>query len=146
MVNTILTLTQVVDVMVNYLYEALCRYDTHLCNTGYMKQSEVNKLLLLCAVQRLVDCDFRGLVSKDDYNLINDVMYKLYGSSCLIPYPDYYNNKTKRIMYTCSISELAHRVDRLEQEGTGGIPIELEDKEIIIPNTPIETVDDIDIS
>jgi hypothetical protein len=72
-------------------------------------------------------------------------MYKLYGSSCLIPYPDYYNNKTKRIMYTCSISELAHRVDRLEQEGTGGTPIDLQDKEIVIPGDFIEEIEDVDI-
>lgn len=134
--------------MVNYLYEALCKYDRRLCNVGYMKQSEVNKLLLLCAVQRLVDCDFRGLMNKADYALINKVMYSLYGTSCLLPYPDYYNNKTKRIMYTCSISELAHRVSRLEENGTGGgtsIDLDEYDKDIIVPGELVEQVDDIDI-
>lgn len=131
--------------MVNYIYDSLCRYFGHLCNTGYMKQSEVNKLFLLTAIQKLVDCDFRGLVSKDDYNLINSVLYKLYGTSCLIPYPDYYNNNNKRIMYTCSISELAHRVERLEKEGSGTGPIDLPDKEVLVPGDSIEEVDDIDI-
>lgn len=133
--------------MVNYIYDALCKYFNHLCNTGYMKQSEVNKLFLLTIIQKLIDCDFRGLVSEDDYDLINSVLYKMYGTSCLIPYPDYYNSNNKRIMYTCSISELAHRVERLEsQEGNGGgLPIDLQDKDIVIPGNFVEEVDDIDI-
>jgi hypothetical protein len=110
-----------------------------------MKQSEVNKIFLLTAIQKLIDCDFRGLVSKDDYNLNNNVLYNLYGTSCLTPYPDYYNNDNKRIMYTCSISELAHRVERLEKDGTDGLPVELQDREIVIPGDFIENVDDIDI-
>lgn len=131
--------------MVNYIYDALCRYFGHLCNTGYMKQSEVNKLFLLTIIQKLIDCDFRGLVSEDDYDLINSVLYKLYGTSCLIPYPDYYNSNNKRIMFTCSISELVHRVERLEKEGSGGAPIDLQDKDIVIPGDFVEEVDDIDI-
>lgn len=133
--------------MVNYLYEVLCKYFNHLCNVGYAKQSEVNKLLLLYAIQKLVDCDFRGLVNEDDYNSINDVLYKLYGTSCLIPYPDYYNDKTQRIMYTCSISELVHRVERLEQGGVDGGTIEIDDKDIVVPgNLTEDDIDDIDFS
>ena len=135
--------------IINYTYDALCRYFTHLCNVGYMKQSEVNKLLILTTIQRLVDCDFRGCLTKEDYNNINDALYNLYGTSCLIPYPDYFNNKHNRVMYRCSISELAHRVDRLEnQEGEGGtLPQDLLNKKIVIPADEDETeVDDIDIS
>ena len=132
---------QIVDVMVNYLYETLCKYFGHLCNTGYMKQSEVNKVLFLCAIQKLIDCDFRGFLDEQDYDLISKALYKLYGTSCLLPYPDYYNNKTKRIMYTCSISELEHRVRRLENEGTGGLPIDLQDKDIVVPGDYVEEVD-----
>lgn len=105
--------------MVNYTFNTLCRYFTHLCNTGYMKQDEVNKLLLLTTIRRFVDCDFRGLLDEDRYNKINKALYKLYGTSCLIPYPDFYNRKNKRVMYTCSISELANRVENLEKNGTG---------------------------
>lgn len=119
-------LCQIVDVMVEYTYNALCAYFNRLCNVGYMKQSEVDKLLLLTFIQRMVDCDFRGYLNPEDYNTINAVLYKLYGTSCLMPYPDYYNNKDKRIMYTCSISELAHRISELEKrpsgEGGGDLP------------------------
>lgn len=132
--------------MVNYLYEALCKYFGHLCNTGYAKQSEVDKLLLLALIRKMVDCDFRGLIDKTDYDIINKTLYKLYGTSCLIPYPDYYNCKTKRIMYNCSISELVHRVERLEKDGVpGGGSIDIDDKDIIVPGDDINEIDDIDI-
>ena len=132
--------------MVNYLYEALCKYFGHLCNTGYAKQSEVDKLLLLALIRKMVDCDFRGLIDKTDYDIINKTLYKLYGTSCLTPYPDYYNCKTKRIMYNCSISELVHRVERLERDGVpGGGPIHIDDKDIIVPGDDINEIDDIDI-
>ena len=44
-------------------------------------------------------------------------------------------------MYTCSISELEHRVRRLENEGTGGLPIDLQDKDIVVPGDYVEEVD-----
>lgn len=130
--------------MVNYTYDVLCRYFDHLCHTGYIKQSEVDKILILTSIQRMVDCDFRGYLNEEDYNKINNALYTLYGATCLLPYPDYYSNEYSRIMYTCSISELAHRVERLESMPPGeGIPEEILDKEIIIPSDSFEEVDDI---
>lgn len=121
-----MALKKIVVAMVNYLYEALCGYFTRLCHVGYMKQSEVEKLVVLTSIQRMVDCDFRGYLDEEAYNKINDVLYNLYGTTCLIPYPDYYSNKDKRIMYTCSISELASRVQRLEEIGPGGSGVDID--------------------
>lgn len=115
--------------MVNQVYDAITRYFGHITNTGYMRQDNVNKLLLLDAVYNLLDNDFRALVSEDDYKLINDALYCLYGSTCLIPFPDYYNNKASRIMYKGSISELVHRVTVTESKLN-----EYGDKPIVVPN------------
>lgn len=128
--------------MVNYVYESLCRYFEHLCNVGYMSQDNVSKLLILSCIQRLVECDFRGHLNEEDYNKINDALYNIYGTSCLVPYPEYYNNKDRRIMYNCSISELANRVSRIEQEGTGGTTVVATDENgntIIVNNKPVVT-------
>ena len=116
--------------MDNLTYEALSKYFTHLSNVGYFKQSDVDKLIVLTFIQELLDRDFRGLVTEDDYNYIVRAMYCLYGSSCLIPYPDYYSTKTRGIMYIGSMSELTHRVEALEESGGGSIP----DKAIIVPS------------
>lgn len=110
-------------------FEAVNKYFTHLSNVGYFSQSNVDKLLLLTFIQEMIDNDFRGLISEEDYDYINKALYCLYGSSCLIPYPDYYNTKRRRTMYIGSISELTHRVEALEESG-GSIP----DKAIIVPS------------
>lgn len=130
--------------MVNYVYKALCKYFAHLCHTGYMSQDAVDKLLILTFIQRMVDCDFRGYLNEEDYNKINKALYKLYGTSCLLSYPEYFNNQYNRIMYTCSISELASRVSRLEKSGASGgdLPIDLQDKEIVTPGDYIKNVQD----
>lgn len=110
-------------------FEAVNKYFTHLSNVGYFSQSNVDKLLLLTFIQEMIDNDFRGLISEEDYDYINKALYCLYGSSCLIPYPDYYSTKRRGTMYIGSISELTHRVEVLEESG-GSIP----DKAIIVPS------------
>lgn len=97
------------------IYKSLTKYFNQLSNTGYVKQREVRKLFVFTAIQELLDTDFRGLLTEKDYAIINQALYCLYGSSCLIPYPNYVRNKRNRIMYTGSVSELACRVDRLEK-------------------------------
>lgn len=119
--------------MVNQLYNTINSYFSHLFNTGYMSQKEVNKVLLFSLIEELVNNDFRGLITQEDYTHINKALYCLYGSSCLVPYPDYYNPKNKRVMYNGSISELSYRVQRLE------------DQEVIIPGEEVEETEDIDI-
>lgn len=101
--------------MVNQVYDALTRYFNTLENVGYIKYNDTKKVFLYATIQWLLDNDFRGFVTEDDYKLIQKVLYCLYGSTCLIPYPDYYNNKTERVMYRGSTSELAHRVTQIEK-------------------------------
>ena len=130
--------------MDNYLYDAVCAYFNHLCNTGYTPYKNVEKLLVMSSIRRLVDCDFRGHLNKEDYNKINAALNCLYGSSCLLPYPDYYSNKNRRIMYTCSISELAHRVSELEEHGTPG-GANIDDKTIVVPSDNSIEVNDVPV-
>lgn len=129
------------------VYNSLTSYFTSLKNIGYKKQSDVNRLLVFIAIQELLDNDFRGLVSEEDYDIINKALYCLYGSTCLIPYPDYYNNRTMRTMYTGSMSELAHRVEGLEKD-TAAMSTDLEtikDKPILIPGDEVQEVADFEI-
>lgn len=129
------------------VYNSLTSYFTSLNNIGYRKQSDVNKLLVFITIQEVLDNDFRGLVSEEDYDIINKALYCLYGSTCLIPYPDYYNNRTMRTMYTGSMSELAHRVEGLEKD-TAAMSTDLEtikDKPILIPGDEVQEVADFEI-
>lgn len=104
---------KVADVMAN-IFESLKKYFDRLKSTGYVKQSEVNKLLVYTFIHDMINNDFRGYLNSEDYGILSKALYCLYGTTCLIPYPDYYNNKDKKIMFTGSLSELACRVQKLE--------------------------------
>ena len=50
---------------------------------------QISMVLVLIFYWNLVYHDYRGLLSKADYSLIEQALNCLYGSTCLIPYPDY---------------------------------------------------------
>lgn len=133
--------------MVNKVNESIDKYFTHLSNTGYRKQRDVNKLLLYNYIQELLDNDFRGLVSIDDYKHINNALYCLYGTTCLIPFPDYYNNKNKQIMYTGSMSEMSNRVQRAEEQlaKINKLLQGTDDEAFVISGTEIKEIEDFNI-
>ena len=99
--------------MDNILYDSLSSYYNALEKLGYMSHSHAEKLLLLIFYRDFTLHDYRGLLSRDDYHLIERALDCLWGSTCLIPYPDYL--KMGRLCLG-GMSELAQRVRTLEDE------------------------------
>lgn len=93
------------------VYNALCRYFTVLHKTGYYKYADVKKLLVLIFYWNLVYHDYRGLLSKADYSLIEQALNCLYGSTCLIPYPDYLKMGK---LHLGEMTEMAQRIKNAE--------------------------------
>ena len=98
-------------VMGEFVYNALDNYFHALELKGYQKWEDVEKLLILLFYKDFVYNDYRGLISKEDYQVIEKALDCLYGTSCLIPYPEcMITNK----LYIGSTSELAQRIKTLE--------------------------------
>ena len=93
------------------IYNALCSYYNALENTGYQSFKQSEKLLVLCFLRDFVYNDYRGLLNKDDYHLIEKALDCLYGSTCLIPYPDYLKMGK---LHLGEMTEMAQRVKTLE--------------------------------
>lgn len=93
------------------LFEALSKYYHALEKKGYMSKSHSNKLLILGFYRDFVYNDYKGLLSKEDYCLIERALDCIYGTSCLIPYPDYLKMNKLNLG---AITELAQRVKSLE--------------------------------
>lgn len=93
------------------LYNALSRYYHALEVKGYMPITQAYKLLVLIFYKDFVYSDYRGIITKEDYRLIEKVLDCLYGTTCLIPYPDYLKMGK---LYLGEITEIAHRVAALE--------------------------------
>ena len=99
--------------MDDLLYNACVRYFTSLGNYGYRNEKEVKKLLFYVFIQELVNTT-SIVISEEDYKDIENALYCMYGTTCLIPYPDYCNNP----MYSHlgDIAELSVRVSKTEDE------------------------------
>ena len=93
------------------LYNSLSSYFNALEYKGYMPYSQMQKLLVLIFYKDFVYNDYRGLISKDDYLMIERALDCLYGSTCLIPYPDYLKMGK---LHIGEMTEMANRVKNLE--------------------------------
>lgn len=93
------------------LYNALTKYYHALELKGYMANSHAVKLLILIFFRDFVFHDYRGLITKKDYHLIEKALDCIYGSICLIPYPDYLKMGK---LYLGEMTEMAQRVKTLE--------------------------------
>lgn len=93
------------------IYDALDRYFHALELKGYMPYKDMQRLLILVFYKDFVFHDYRARISEDDYRMIERALDCLYGSTCLIPYPDYLKMGK---LYLGEITEMAHRVKALE--------------------------------
>lgn len=73
----------------NDVFNAITRYFHTLHNLGYKKDRDVNNLLIYIYIEELLYGRMSEYVTEKDYNNINKVLYCLYGTSCMFPYPDY---------------------------------------------------------
>lgn len=78
----------------NDAMNAVNRYFHTLRNLGYKKDSDVFRLLSLIFIEEMLDGPWSFFVTDEDYSVLNKALYCLYGTSCMIPYPDY--RKTHR--------------------------------------------------
>lgn len=93
------------------LYEALTKYYNALEYNIYMDKIPTMELLVLGFYRDFIFHDFRGLLSKENYHLIEKALDCLFGNSCLIPYPDYLKMGK---LHLGDMTEMAHRVKILE--------------------------------
>ena len=69
--------------LTNLSYEALHRYFTRLSQSGYMKYTNVESLIVLLYIQELVkDYD----LDIEEQTIVDKALSCLQGSNCMIPY------------------------------------------------------------
>ena len=107
------THTQLKDVgaMGEIVFNALNGYYKILGKVGYYPYKEVNRLILLSFYNNFVYEDYRGLISQSDYKEIERALNCLFGTNCLIPYPDYLKMGK---LHLGEMTELAQRVKTIE--------------------------------
>lgn len=98
--------------MDDILFEALTKYYHALKVKGYMSKAHSEKLLVMTFYRDFMLNDYRALLNKRDYCLIERALDCIYGTSCLIPYPDYLKMGK---LHLGEMTEMAQRVKTLEE-------------------------------
>lgn len=75
------------DVIKEQAFIGLNKYFNTLKYTGYISSKETLKLLLLLFIDELSTKEIGIYLTDKDYKVVNNLLYSLFGSSCLIPYP-----------------------------------------------------------
>lgn len=75
------TTKQASDILENYF--------NILSQTGYYKYSSVYKILVFLFIDDILNTEMNTFITEDDYKLMVDILECLYGSECLIPYPEF---------------------------------------------------------
>ena len=100
--------------MDNVVYESIKRYFTSLSMFGYKSYNDTYKLLYIISIRDFIYNDFRGLITEDDYRIIGRSLYNVFGTTCLLPYPQFCKSKGMNNLHLGSITELAHMVQRTQ--------------------------------
>ena len=80
------------DGLDNMAYTGVSNYFKTLSTFGYKEYKEVNKLLVLLFIEELLRSSLSIYISEEDYKAITNILYCLFGSTCLIPYPEFIVN------------------------------------------------------
>lgn len=80
------------DRLDNIAYTSISNYFQALSTFGYKGYKEVNKLLVLLFIEELLRSSLNIYISEEDYKAITNTLYCLFGSTCLIPYPEFIVN------------------------------------------------------
>jgi hypothetical protein len=71
------------------LSKACDRYFNSLAAVGYVKDSEVNKLLVVSIIEELLTGELSYFITEEDYRSLTNVLYCILGDSCLLSLPNY---------------------------------------------------------
>lgn len=70
--------------------KTLYNYFKLLSNTGYVNNDSIFKVLSVVFLEEILSGEIIPILTEEDYTIIDTFLYNILGTSCLIPYPDYY--------------------------------------------------------
>lgn len=105
------------------VYSSLDKYFSSLVHIGYKSYTQVNELLVLIFIEELLCGPMSQFVTENDYTSIVNSLQCLYGSSCLVPFPDY----KKGIADTINNTLHPYRVmESIELRGTENLSLRVQ--------------------
>lgn len=101
--------------MDNIVYNSIKRYFNALSVLGYKSYNDTYKLLYVISIRDFVYNDFMGMITEDDYRILERSLYNVFGTTCLLPYPQFCKSKDMNKLHLGSVTELAHMVQHTQE-------------------------------
>lgn len=81
--------------MDNQIFNSLDQYFKTLSNYGYMSYDHTYDMMLMIIIQDIIT-KFACIITQEDYQMMSSLLESKYGTSCLMPYPEFRKcNNTK---------------------------------------------------
>lgn len=80
----------------NYLLNSLISYFNALSKLGYLSYNKVNKLIAALFITEILEW---AVITEEDYRDIENALTCLFGSSCLLPYPEFKKNAIEEMKH-----------------------------------------------
>lgn len=97
------------------VYNSLVTYFNVLSALGYKKYKDIKKILALILIKDFIYSDFYGYITEEDYRQIERALYCIFGSSCLVPYPDFCDKPMNKLSLG-SVTEMANIIKKYQIE------------------------------
>lgn len=81
------------DNLTKVAYFSTKNYFDYLSQFGYRSDKDISKLLVMQFIEELLYGKLSLYVDENDYKIIENALYCIYGDNCLIPFPQYNINK-----------------------------------------------------
>ena len=78
--------------ILNEIFKAIESYFNAATKLGYVKDSDLDKLLVYIFIQEILEGDMSYFVDEKDFRLMEKALSCLFGTSCLLPYPQHAND------------------------------------------------------
>ena len=76
------------------LLNGLDRYFNYLANFGKSTENQKNTLLIFLHIKQILESSMNLYINEADYRVIENVLYCLYGKSCLLDYNSFKNGSS----------------------------------------------------
>lgn len=81
--------------MDNQIFNSLDQYFKTLSSYGYMSYDHTYDMMLMIIIQDIIT-KFACIITQEDYQMMSSLLESKYGTSCLMPYPEFRKcNNTK---------------------------------------------------
>ena len=74
--------------MDNQIFNSLDQYFKTLSNYGYMSYDHTYDMMLMIIIQDIIT-KFACIITQEDYQMMSSLLESKYGTSCLMPYPEF---------------------------------------------------------